>query len=102
MTIFNLDDAIANKNNPLYTINIPDELHYLQGFFLDDGYLYWYTGDTNSKSYPNLITVFDSDNKIVLQKKLLLAKTCPPDMRITSVNRKGSVCTPILKLGQNH
>lgn len=68
MTIFNLDDAIANKNNPLYTINIPDELHYLQGFFLDDGYLYWYTGDTNSKSYPNLITVFDSDNKIVLQR----------------------------------
>ncbi|MED3603668.1 teichoic acid biosynthesis protein [Bacillus subtilis] len=74
VTIFNLDDAIANKNNPLYTINIPDELHYLQGFFLDDGYLYWYTGDTNSKSYPNLITVFDSDNKIVLQKEITVGK----------------------------
>jgi hypothetical protein len=70
VTVFNLDDAIANKNNPLYTINIPEELHYLQGFFLDDGYLYWYTGDTNSKTYPNLITVFDTSGKILLQKEI--------------------------------
>ncbi|MBL4966669.1 teichoic acid biosynthesis protein [Bacillus halotolerans] len=72
VTVFNLDDAIANKNNPLYTINIPEELHYLQGFFLDDGYLYWYTGDTNSKTYPNLITVFDTSGKILLQKEITI------------------------------
>lgn len=56
-----LADLKAGINNVLATINIPTNdpaLNYVQGACIDGYDLYWYTGDTNSATYPAEITRF--------------------------------------------
>ncbi|MGG1455579.1 teichoic acid biosynthesis protein [Bacillus subtilis] len=52
-------------DNLLGEIAIPSDLHYLQGFTIDGYDLYWYTGDTNSASYPAELSLFSfKDGKL--------------------------------------
>jgi hypothetical protein len=59
--LHDLDAVLANQYNPLATVDIPADISYLQSFWLDDGALYWYTGDTNEDNYPRLITVINME-----------------------------------------
>lgn len=54
-----LSDIKAGVNKVLASITIPSDLMYLQGMALDGYTLYWRTGDSNSATYPDEITMFD-------------------------------------------
>lgn len=52
-------------DNLLGEVVIPSDLHYLQGFTIDGYDLYWYTGDTNSATYPAELCLFSfKDGKL--------------------------------------
>ncbi|WOO47644.1 teichoic acid biosynthesis protein [Bacillus subtilis] len=53
-----LSDVKNGVNKVLGKVIIPNDLFYLQGFTIDGYDLYWYTGDTNNKTYPCEITQF--------------------------------------------
>ncbi|MED1761597.1 teichoic acid biosynthesis protein [Bacillus subtilis] len=53
-----LNDVKNGVNKVLGKVIIPNDLFYLQGFTIDGYDLYWYTGDTNNKTYPCEITQF--------------------------------------------
>ncbi|AUS10890.1 teichoic acid biosynthesis protein [Bacillus subtilis] len=53
-----LSDVKNGVNKVLGKVIIPSDLFYLQGFTIDGYDLYWYTGDTNNKTYPCEITQF--------------------------------------------
>ncbi|MGW8893429.1 phage baseplate protein [Bacillus subtilis] len=53
-----LNDVKNGVNKVLGKVIIPSDLFYLQGFTIDGYDLYWYTGDTNNKTYPCEITQF--------------------------------------------
>ncbi|WIG48753.1 teichoic acid biosynthesis protein [Bacillus halotolerans] len=53
-----LSDVKNGVNKVLGKVIIPGDLFYLQGFTIDGYDLYWYTGDTNNKTYPCEITQF--------------------------------------------
>ncbi|MBO3796843.1 teichoic acid biosynthesis protein [Bacillus subtilis] len=60
-----LSDVKNNINNVLGTVTIPKDLVYLQGLAIDGYDLYWYTGDTNNKTYPNELCRFSfKDGKL--------------------------------------
>lgn len=60
-----LSEVKRGVNNVLGTVEIPHDLHYLQGFTIDNYDLYWYTGDTNSVSYPAELSLFSfKDGKL--------------------------------------
>lgn len=54
-----LNDVKNGVNKVLGKVIIPSDLFYLQGFTIDGYDLYWYTGDTNNKTYPCEITQFN-------------------------------------------
>ncbi|MCM3668089.1 hypothetical protein M3181_03615 [Mesobacillus maritimus] len=57
--LYNLDEVIVGKKNPIGTVNVPEDLSYFQGHSVDEGILYWYSGDTNRMNYPFMVTSFD-------------------------------------------
>lgn len=54
----NLSDVKKGVDKKLGTIIVPTDLTYLQGFTIDGYDAYWYTGDTNSQSYPSELVQF--------------------------------------------
>lgn len=60
-----LSDVKSGVNKVLGKVTIPSDLHYLQGFTIDGYDLYWYTGDTNNKTYPCELALFSfKDGKL--------------------------------------
>lgn len=53
-----LSDVKNGVNKVLGKVTIPNDLFYLQGFTIDGYDLYWYTGDTNNKTYPCELALF--------------------------------------------
>ncbi|MCY8718450.1 hypothetical protein [Bacillus sp. S10C12M] len=53
-----LNDVKNGIDNLLGEVTVPNDLHYLQGFTIDGYDLYWYTGDTNSVTYPAELSLF--------------------------------------------
>ncbi|WP_350347572.1 hypothetical protein ABIQ69_13150 [Agromyces sp. G08B096] len=54
-----IDDVVAGVDAPIgVTIQIPGDLVHMQGFAVDGTDAYWYSGDTNSATYPSEITRF--------------------------------------------
>lgn len=63
ITLHDLDDILAGKYIVLGEWDIPAAVDYNQGFALDEGYVYWRSGDaTNAgvNNYPDQVTVFDA------------------------------------------
>ncbi|WP_052353775.1 phage baseplate protein [Neobacillus jeddahensis] len=66
--IYNLDDVLKGDNHKLHTLSISKELYYLQGFSLENNYLYWRTGDTNEERYKDYVSIFNiSTGKLMTQ-----------------------------------
>ncbi|MDO3660769.1 teichoic acid biosynthesis protein [Bacillus sp. C28GYM-DRY-1] len=60
-----LNDVKNGIDNLLGEVTVPNDLHYLQGFTIDGYDLYWYTGDTNSVTYPAELSLFSfKDGKL--------------------------------------
>ncbi|MBY4605603.1 teichoic acid biosynthesis protein [Bacillus sp. SPARC3] len=60
-----LSDVKSGVNKVLGKVTIPSDLHYLQGFTIDGYDLYWYTGDTDNKTYPCELALFSfKDGKL--------------------------------------
>lgn len=70
--IRSLDDVENKIDNVLYKMDIPMTLtnsdQPMQGVTFDDGKLYWYTGNADTK-VPNFVTVFDLKTKKQLFQK---------------------------------
>jgi len=49
-----LSDVKNGVNKVLGKVIIPNDLIYLQGFIIEGYDLYWYTGDTNNKTYREI------------------------------------------------
>ncbi|MEG7356851.1 teichoic acid biosynthesis protein [Bacillus sp. 0209A] len=60
-----LNDVKNGIDKLLGEVTVPNDLHYLQGFTIDGYDLYWYTGDTNSVTYPAELSLFSfKDGKL--------------------------------------
>lgn len=84
-----LSDVKNGVNKVLGKVIIPNDLFYLQGFTIDGYDLYWYTGDTNNKTYPCEITQFsfkDGSLKNVSHVILVMGQTANMKMGSESLN----------------
>ncbi|MGG1014859.1 phage tail protein [Bacillus subtilis] len=56
------------------TLNLPDNTIF-QGAYMDYPYVYWFTGDANQATDPNMLRVFDiRGNATVYEKNIIFAK----------------------------
>lgn len=68
VTLRKLSDIKNGVNKVLATVNIPDEIGYLQGFTIDGYDLYWYSGDVNEENHPSEITLFDMNDSTIKRR----------------------------------
>jgi len=54
-----ISDVLAGVDARIgVVVTVPSDLHHMQGFAIDGTTAYWYSGDTNSVTYPSEITQF--------------------------------------------
>lgn len=73
--VMDLAQARKNVKDVIAEVDVTTSYTEFQGAYLDYPYLYWYTGDTNEKTQPATLAVYDVERDyMVYEKRIIFAK----------------------------
>lgn len=73
--VMDLAQARKNVKDVIAEVDVTTSYTEFQGAYLDYPYLYWYTGDTNEKTQPATLAVYDVERDyMVYEKRIIFAR----------------------------